>query len=160
MEMDRLTQRLHPDYIKVSRISGCLTNLILMIGSAVYLLIALQKDWVFWPGWIALCIFVFTFVLFTWIVPVVEYERFKYEVFEEEVEIRSGLIWIRDVLIPMVKVQHVELESGPLMRRYGLAEVKVVTAASTHRIKGLKQAEAEQLKLQVGKLARVVEADE
>nr|WP_028544051.1 PH domain-containing protein [Paenibacillus taiwanensis] len=158
--MDRLTQRLHPHYIQVSRISGCITNMVLIAGSAAYLLIAHQKDWVLWPGWTALCLFVLTLVIYTWIVPVVEYERFKYEVFEEEVEIRSGLIWIRDVLIPMVKVQHVELESGPLMRRYALAEVKIVTAASTHRIKGLKLEHAEQLKLQVGKLARVVDADE
>jgi hypothetical protein len=60
----------------------------------------------------------------------------------------------------MVRVQHVELESGPLMRKYDLASVSIVTAATTHRISGLKQPEAQQLKRRIGILAKVDDQDE
>jgi len=46
-------------------------------------------------------------------------------------------------------VQHCELVSGPIGRKYGLASIKLNTAASNNidiSIKGLKQETAEQLK--------------
>ncbi|MEF3312752.1 PH domain-containing protein [Paenibacillus sp. GYB004] len=159
MEPD-LTQRLHPDSIKASRISAIILNGLLLLLSAAYLVAASRWDWILLPGRIALGLFALTFIVFVWIVPTVEFRRFAYEVFEEELEIRSGLLFISNVLVPMVRVQHVEIESGPLMRKYGLAEVKVVTAATTHRISGLKQDDAERLKRRIGVLAKVVDDDE
>jgi membrane protein YdbS with pleckstrin-like domain len=135
-------------------------NGLLLLLSVAYLAAASRWDWILLPGWIALGLFALTFVVFVWIVPTVEFRRFAYEVFEEELEIRSGLLFISNVLVPMVRVQHVEIESGPLMRKYGLAEVKVVTAATTHRISGLKQDDAERLKRRIGVLAKVVDDDE
>lgn len=156
----QLTKRLHRDYIKVYQISELITHGIFLILIIAYFSFALWKDWTLVPGWIAVIIFVLTFVLFTWILPLMKFKRFQYELFDDELEIQSGLIFISNVLIPMVRVQHVELESGPLMRKYDLASVSIVTAATTHKISGLKQVEAQQLKRQIGLLAKVDDQDE
>ncbi|KRE32694.1 PH domain-containing protein [Paenibacillus sp. Soil522] len=159
--MDReLTRRLHRDYITVYRISGLITHGILLAFIITYFSFALFWDWTLIPGWTALAIVAATFVLFTWIIPQLKYARFQYELFDDELEIQSGLIFLSNVLVPMVRVQHVELESGPLMRKYDLSSVSVVTAATTHRISGLKQPEAQQLKRRIGILAKVDDQDE
>ncbi|WP_424768844.1 PH domain-containing protein [Paenibacillus sp. sgz302251] len=155
-----LTKRLHRDYIKVYRISELISHGIGLVLIIAYFTAALWREWTLIPGWIALAIAVVTFILFTWVYPEWKYRSFKYELFEEELEIKSGIIFMSNVLVPMVRVQHVELESGPLMRKYDLASVSIVTAATTHRISGLKQLEAEQLKRQIGTLAKVDDQDE
>jgi membrane protein YdbS with pleckstrin-like domain len=155
-----LSKRLHRDYIKVYRISGLITHGIFLALIIAYFSCAWIWDWTLIPGWIALLVIIASFVLFIWIIPQMKYTRFQYELFEEELEIQSGLIFLSNVLVPMVRVQHVELESGPLMRKYDLASVSVVTAATTHKISGLKQSEAQQLKQQIGILAKVDDQDE
>lgn len=156
----QLTKRLHRDYITVYRISGFITHGIFLIFIIAYFIFAEWKDWTLVPGWISLSIFCVTFVLFTWIIPQMKHARFQYELFDDELEIQSGLIFISNVLVPMVRVQHVELESGPLMRKYDMASVSIVTAATTHRISGLKQTEAQRLKRRIGILAKVDDQDE
>lgn len=155
-----LTMRLHPDYMTVYRISGFIAHGIFLAFIIAYFSFALYWDWTLIPGWIALAIVSATFVCFTWIIPQMKYARFQYELFDDELEIQSGLIFLSNVLVPMVRVQHVELESGPLMRKYDLASVSIVTAATTHRISGLKQPEAQQLKRRIGILAKVDDQDE
>ncbi|WP_169089492.1 PH domain-containing protein [Paenibacillus sp. PL91] len=159
--MDReLTKRLHRDYITVYRITELITNGIFLALIIAYFTLAIIWDWTLIPGWIALFIFIITAILFTWTFPKMMATRFQYELFEDEIEIQTGLIFLKNVLVPMVRVQHVELESGPLMRKYDLASVSIVTAATTHQIKGLKQSEAQLLKRQIGILAKVDDKDE
>ncbi|RIX50764.1 hypothetical protein D3P08_18850 [Paenibacillus nanensis] len=159
--MDRkLTKRLHHDYLKVYRISELISNGIFLIIIIAYLIVALWQDWTLIPVWICAGLLVLSLLVFTWLVPAVKYKRFRYELFEEELEIESGIIFISNVLVPMVRVQHVELGSGPLMRKFGLATVSVVTAATTHKIAGLKRDEAEALKRRIGQLAKVEADDE
>ncbi|WP_422660013.1 PH domain-containing protein [Paenibacillus sp. EC2-1] len=153
-------RRCHTDSVKASRFTGLAFSAILLAIDIAYIVIAAMNDWTLIPGWIGIGLFLVTLVWFTWILPELSYRTFGFKVSEEELEIRSGFIWLSDIVVPMTRVQHVELERGPLLRKYGLAEVKVVTAAKTHIIMALASDEAEQLKQQIGELAKVVEYDE
>ncbi len=155
-----LTQKLHRDYMTAYRITEIGWHGIFLIIIAVYYFCARAWSWTFVPAWVALAAFVVSFTLFTWLIPGLIYARFRYELFEDELEIKKGVMFISNVLVPMVRVQHVELESGPLMRKYDLAAVSIVTAATTHRINGLKLADAERLKRRIGMLAKVDDQDE
>lgn len=153
-------RRCHPDSVKASRIAGLAFNAVLLAIDIAYLIIATINDWTLIPGWTLLGLFIITLIWFTWLLPGLSFRTFGFKVSEEELEIRSGWIWLSDIIVPMTRVQHVELERGPLLRKYGLAEVKVVTAAKTHVIMALESDEAERLKQQIGELAKVVEHDE
>jgi membrane protein YdbS with pleckstrin-like domain len=156
--MDReLTQRFHPHYLSVLRIRSLITHGLLFGLTAVYLILASIREWKSYPGWLAAGLLVVSVIVYTWVFPPLRRRRFAFEVFEEELELRSGLFFIHNTLVPMVRVQHVELESGPLLRAYGLAEVSVVTAATTHTIAGLTQRDAEEIKRRIGTLARVAD---
>ncbi|MBC8080373.1 MAG: PH domain-containing protein [Gorillibacterium sp.] len=159
--MDRdLTQRHHPNYLKVALIRSLIIHAGLFGLTIIYLLIAISKGWALYPGWISAGLFAVTGFLYTFTFPKIRSRWFAFDVFDEELEIRTGFIFVRNVLVPMVRVQHVELESGPLLRAYGLADISVVTAATTHRIVGLTRENAEEIKWRIGTLAKVADDDE
>lgn len=69
---------------------------------------------------------------------------------EKDIIFKKGWLFQSTHIIPFIKVQHCVMHSGPISRRYGLASIKLMTAASQNidiSINGLKQATAEQLKV-------------
>lgn len=154
------TRRLHPNTLKVMRLAEALGWGIAIAGAFGYLLLASYVDWPLWPAWIAIPVFIFLFVIFVFVAPPIRMRIFAYEVFEEEVHIRKGFITISHVTIPMTKVQHVEVNRGPIMRKYTLASVNIMTASSSQSIPGLSNEEAEELRQKIAVLARVGDEDE
>ena len=68
---------------------------------------------------------------------------------ERDIVYRSGLIWRKMVIIPFNRIQHVEVSSGPLQRKFGLASVKLFTAGGSSvdlKIDGLSTERAEQIR--------------
>ena len=63
-------------------------------------------------------------------------------------------------LVPWVRVQHVDTRRGVLEQSFGLATVVVHTAAGSHTIPLLPQAEAEALRERIAGLARADDVDE
>lgn len=51
--------------------------------------------------------------------------------------VRRGLLWRSEVLVPRSRVQHLDLERGPIERRFGLATLVVHTAGT--RMHALRQ---------------------
>ena len=80
-----------------------------------------------------------------------------------DVAYRSGLFWRKVVVLPFNRVQHVEVSSGPLQRRFGLASLKFYTAGGSGvdlKIDGLLSADAERLRAHIlERSAAAVEAD-
>ena len=59
---------------------------------------------------------------------------------EHDIAFRYGVLFRKVVVLPFHRVQHVEVASGPLQRRYGLASLKLYTAGASDvdlRIDGL-----------------------
>ena len=68
---------------------------------------------------------------------------------EFDMAYRSGLFWRKKVIVAFNRVQHVEVSSGPLQRKFGLASVKLFTAGGSSvdlRIDGLTAKRAEQIR--------------
>lgn len=115
-----------------------------------------------WPQWLyavyAAIILVFG-ILFIYLFPKIRWERWRYEVREQEIELQHGLFIVKRTLVPMVRVQHVDTAQGPILRKYDLAEISISTAATTHTIPALVTAEADELRARISVLARVAEDD-
>jgi membrane protein YdbS with pleckstrin-like domain len=90
-------------------------------------------------------------------VPEVRYRRWRWEVTDLEVRLQHGLIIIERTVIPMVRVQHVDTTQGPIMRAFGLSDVKVSTAAGVHAIPALADRDADALRDRIAVLARVTD---
>ena len=66
---------------------------------------------------------------------------------------------MKRTLIPMVRVQHVDTEQGPILRKYKLANISISSAATTHTIPLLELKDADMLRMKISDLARVAEED-
>jgi uncharacterized protein len=88
------------------------------------------------------------------LVPALQWRRWRWEVREDEIDLRRGVLQLRRTLIPMGRVQHVETTRGVLEQTLGLATVAVHTAAGSHTIPLLTQPDADQLRARIAALAR------
>lgn len=91
------------------------------------------------------------------LVPAIRYRRWRWEVRDEKVRLREGLIIVTHTVIPMVRVQHVDTAQGPIMRALGLTDVHIWTAAGRHVIPALTTEHAEDLRDRIAALARVTD---
>ena len=94
-------------------------------------------------------------VLLVAVVPEVRWRRWRYEVREEEIDLRHGTWTVQRTLVPIRRVQHVDTASGPLESALDLASVSFQTAAGATTIPALTRGEAEEVRRRVGELARV-----
>ena len=84
----------------------------------------------------------------------VAFRGWGYRVDKGAVEIRRGVVFTREIHVPLGRVQHVDIEQGPLERRHGLARLILFTAgtkAARQVIPGLRREVAEALR---GELTR------
>lgn len=98
-------------------------------------------------------------VIIYWFVPNVRWDILSYEVREHEIEIQKGLFIITRSIIPIIRVQHVDVNSGPIIKRKNLASIDITTAATTHTIPFLTEEDADKLRLKISELARVAKED-
>ena len=63
------------------------------------------------------------------------------------------------VIVPLVRVQHVQTKQGPILRANGLATVTISTAGESFEIPGLAEADAAALRDRVAELARLAKED-
>jgi hypothetical protein len=88
------------------------------------------------------------------VIPRVRWRRWRYEVRDDEIDLRAGLWTIRRTLVPIRRVQHVDTESSPLQTFYDLATVRFYTAAGATEIPALRRDEAERVRTRIAALAR------
>lgn len=151
--------QISPKGLKVWRLYGVIhSTVILLISIGVGIL----NWWLEGPLWVLfICILVpllYTYV-FVYLFPKLRWLRWRYEVREQEIELQHGLFIVRRVLVPMVRVQHVDTQQGPILRKYDLASITISTAATNHTIPALITNEADELRSRISTLARVAEDD-
>jgi membrane protein YdbS with pleckstrin-like domain len=116
----------------------------------LWLLVHISILW----GLIPAVILVLRLVLNFGVYPVIRYARWRYEVKDDEVEIRKGLFFISHAIVPIVRVQFTDTSQGPIMRMFGLAEVTITTAGGAQGIPGLRLEDADALRDRVAEIAK------
>ena len=103
-----------------------------------------------WITILALCLVV---------LPPIRYQRWRYQLTEDYLEIALGIVWRKRFIIPFIRVQNTDTRQGPIMRAFGLSSVTVATAAGNHEIPGLDVEQAEQVRDRAAELARLARED-
>jgi membrane protein YdbS with pleckstrin-like domain len=142
-------QALHPAIRDVWRISAILTGVVLVVVSAVvefFVRRGLEHPVlipIFGP-----LLFLTIAVLSYW-ASIRQYDFWTYRLTPEMLELRQGLVWRQRRCVARDRIQHVDINSGPLDRRFGLVQVVVYAAGamgSVGSIPGLTPERAEELK--------------
>lgn len=77
--------------------------------------------------------------------PVLRWRQWRYRFDEGGIELRRGILVIRETVVPMSRVQHVDTRQGPVFRWFGLSSVRISTAAGAHEIPALDEPTAQDL---------------
>jgi uncharacterized protein len=129
-------------YVRVQLITnGALLVLVVAIMLALALL--LRQWWAFIPGGL-----LSLGLLWTIAITPRQARSIGYQLRRDDLVFRRGILWQRSVAVPYGRMQLVDITHGPLDRGFGIAQLKLVTAAAATGvvIPGLTQRAAEQLR--------------
>ncbi|GIP34717.1 PH domain-containing protein [Paenibacillus sp. J2TS4] len=155
-------QRLSKDAVKVWILSEMITNLIVLIIIGVLFYLDYRFSWKEWVGWILIGVTAIYVPAAVWsfISPFLLYKSWRYDVNEEFIQLKSGVLNERHELVPMTKIQSVATKQGPLLRKYGLCSVSIETMGSSHSIPALSKGVAIQLRNQIAQFAKLKEVEQ
>lgn len=127
----------------LGQVIGNLMLLVLIAAAVLTLWLMFQATWPLIPGSI-----LFVIVLVTLIVTPRQARSIGYQLREDDLVFRRGILWQRMVSVPYGRLQLVDITHGPLDRMLGIAQLKLVTAAASTgvTIPGLPQKDAEALR--------------
>jgi membrane protein YdbS with pleckstrin-like domain len=139
---DGAWHQISPKYLVVQLISNGAV-LALIVAAALVLWLVMHMQWVLIPAAIGIAITLATLV----VVPR-QARSIGYQLRTDDLVFRRGILWQRMVAVPYGRMQLVDITHGPLDRVFGIAQLKLVTAAAATgvTIPGLSQAAAERLR--------------
>lgn len=153
--------KLDPKIKSVWRLTAAVTMAVItVITLVIALIIVLTTSAIaFVVFGIAIILLTLLGILTVVIAPVFRYNRWRYEVTTTEVDMQFGYIFRTRTIIPIVRIQHVSTEQGPIMGKFNLASVTLSTAGGSHVIPGLTLEDADILRDRVAVLARIAQED-
>jgi membrane protein YdbS with pleckstrin-like domain len=86
--------------------------------------------------------------------PQLRWRNWRYELRDEEIDLRRGFLTVTRTLIPTIRVQHVDTQRTWLADQLGLRSVAIHTAGGSHRIPALRPDEAAAIRDRIAKLAQ------
>ncbi|GGW61235.1 hypothetical protein GCM10010503_42860 [Streptomyces lucensis JCM 4490] len=100
------------------------------------------------PAWAALALLPPALAAWGWRLLERNWRSWRYAERADDLLISRGVLWREETVVPYGRMQLVEVTSGPVERRFGLATVQLHTAAAATdaTIPGLDPAEAERLR--------------
>lgn len=141
---------LDPRVVRLWQLTDLIAYLVLLgISMPGLIFLAVERPNLAWwllAGWLAFA------GLLVWLSirrPRRAYAAWGYRIDDRVLETRSGIWFQRTRLLPLSRVQHVDLERGPIERRFGLSSLELFTAgthAAKTTIPGLDAAEATALR--------------
>jgi len=141
-------QDLERSYLKVSMILASLFSLVFLAaaGFAIYTIHDEGKPQIF------IYIIVAVYLLIAGLLLFLSYKGYfmkAYALRQNDIIYKSGYIWRSRIVIPFNRVQHCEINNGPIDRMFGLSSLKLYTAggsSSDLTIPGLNPQMAQDLK--------------
>jgi membrane protein YdbS with pleckstrin-like domain len=148
-------ERLDPRAKTLWRITGALGTLPLLAGAAFGSWVLLRMAEVsLLVGVLPVVAVMVYLVISVGVAPGLRWRRWRYEIREDEVDLQRGIVWISRTLVPLARIQHVDTQSGPLQRRFGLATVVFYTAAGANEIPDLSAPVAAEVRDRIAELTR------
>ncbi|GGI41305.1 PH domain-containing protein [Mammaliicoccus stepanovicii] len=142
------THRMDKKGMTVERIGSLITLLIYLI-ILIAMFVMLKFWFVEFSKWwlmIPVVLIVVTAIYGLMIHPYYMYRNFRYSIDKDEINIKSGIFFIKEVSIPIFRIQNVDLYEGFIMRKFDLANITLSTAGGRKEIKYINKEKANIIK--------------
>ncbi|VVT04200.1 PH domain-containing protein [Erythrobacter sp. EC-HK427] len=130
---------LDPSYTTVLRIEGLIITIPFVVGAAVLV----SADAV--PPWVPALPVLILAILLIGVMPLKRYRTRGYHMAGDRLRVVKGVMFHSDTVVPFSRVQHLDVEQGPLERLFGIARL-ILHTAGTHNasvtLPGLAHADA------------------
>jgi uncharacterized protein len=127
-EDDAELTKLHPNYTHALRVRTTLTAIPFLIG-ALGLEAGIRDAALLPPGIIAGAVLVIALALIIR-VPARRYNARGYQISADRLRVVRGLLFRSDTVVPFGRVQHIDVDQGPLERFFGIATLTLHTAGN------------------------------
>ena len=115
---------LHPNHVKVTRIAALSYIVPVVIGAGVLEVVVPGL-----PGIVILPVLLLA-ALILFRVPLRRYHARGYDMGADRLRVVRGIWFHVDTVVPFGRIQHIDVDQGPLQRYYGLATLTVHTAGT------------------------------
>ncbi|MDG0823783.1 PH domain-containing protein [Staphylococcus equorum] len=150
----------------VMRLSAfIMTTIFVLILAAIYIVNTMWLEWLnsntmIWVLIIGVIIIVIQLLLGAILIPMYQYQIFRYKLDENEIIVRNGLWFVSVIKIPLFRIQNVDTHEGILMRKYNLASLTLSTAGGNTEIKLIAKDIAATLKYKIKNVNKTIEVTE
>jgi|SRR5699024_772905 len=154
------TQKISPKAITVWRISSAFSAMITLI---VLLSLLFASHYFDWYNWVSIVLYLLIgYVILQSIYklavhPVYLQRTWRYEIDEGHIQMKHGFFHRYHLIVPMSRVEYVNTNQGPLLRRFGLSSITIGTIASSHDIPAISEEVAKELREKIVYLAQIEE---
>lgn len=128
LDEDGELTKLHPNYAHALRLQAALTAIPFLIGSLV-LETAFRDEGLFPNGIIAGPVLLIALALIIRI-PARRYGSRGYQISADRLRVVRGLLFRADTVVPFGRVQHIDVDQGPIERFFGIATLTLHTAGN------------------------------
>ncbi|MEO0462400.1 MAG: PH domain-containing protein [Pseudomonadota bacterium] len=124
--------KLDPRYVTVLRITAVLTAIALVIGALVAEAVLQEATEGAWPLPFGVIIALVIFLALVLIIrlPQRRWNARGYDMSVDRLRVVKGILWHSDTVVPFGRVQHIDVDQGPIERAYGIATLTLHTAGS------------------------------
>lgn len=119
---------LETNYLKLVRLSWIIGLILLTFGPTIALSVAFDFDWLFRIGLYLSILLLFLVLMYAYSAR--WFKAYRYQLSEVGLKIHKGVFWRQQSIVPRNRVQHIDITTGPLERRYDLAKLVVHTAGT------------------------------
>ncbi|HIX70828.1 MAG TPA: PH domain-containing protein [Candidatus Enterococcus stercoravium] len=137
------------------------TGIFVIIGAVVMGILIATDHFKGVPLWLIIGYFLLVLLLFIirqFLIPY-RYYFHRYEITPEDLAFQEGYLFRSITYVPINRIQHVETEQGPFLRKENLMEIVIHTAATDHHLAGLDMEEAMALRQQIIDMVKVAKED-
>ena len=140
-------QHIHKNYLKVILINTFLVFIPLLIGLIFFTNRNLSESFTEYITLVYALFFVVFILIFFFLI--LGFSRRKYALRDLDISYKSGVIVKTMTTVPFSRIQHIEIDEGPISRYFGLASLSVYTAGDSSddlEVKGIEKEEALRIK--------------
>ena len=153
MSGDGPQRRLGRNARRLWRLEGLATTAIAAVAAGVGTALV-ERGWFTALAWAAVAALAVAALA---VAPELRWRRWRWDVGEDDVEIRSGTLTVTHTVVPLRRVQHVDTHRGVLEQGFGLATVALHTAAGTNKIPALGEGDAAAVRDRIAALTRTAD---
>jgi membrane protein YdbS with pleckstrin-like domain len=128
MDGDEPLTPLHPNHVKALRLEGMVLAAPLLVGLGIGEIVTLAIG-----VYVSSLILLPLMALVGWAAVALPWRRYSasgYDMGADRLRVVKGVLFRRDTVVPFGRVQHIDVERGPIERHYGLATLKLHTAGT------------------------------